>query len=189
MAKALDVQAPSKFSVDGDPTSLAPRWKKWRDGFNLYLRAVVITDTNQKKALLLHCGGEGLQEVLNTLPEPEPADNANSYNDVVVALNAYFLPKQNKRYERHVFRGCSQTENDTISQYVTRLRMLAKTCDFADTNDELVDLVIEKCTSRKLRKSLLKESDLTVAKLLELAHISETTEHQAKQYVRPTATC
>ena len=41
-----------------------------------------------------------------------------------------------------LFHGCSQTENETISQYVTRLRRLAKTCDFADTNDELVDQVI-----------------------------------------------
>ena len=67
MAKAIDVLAPSKFLADGDPTSLSSRWKKWRDGFDLYLTATAITDADQKKALLLHCGGDTLQEIFATL--------------------------------------------------------------------------------------------------------------------------
>ena len=97
MAKAIDISAPSNFSADGDPTSLAPRWKKWRDGFDLYLCAGAITDSNQKKALLLHCGGESLQEIFATLPDPPVVENADKYKEAIDSLNAYFLPKENIR--------------------------------------------------------------------------------------------
>ena len=63
MAKTIDVTAPPKFDVDGNPTGLSTRWKQWRDGFDLYLTASAVTDVNQKRALLLHCGGDRLQQI------------------------------------------------------------------------------------------------------------------------------
>ena len=72
--------------------------------------------------------------------------------------------KQNKRYERyerHIFRQCSQEDEETVTQYATRLSTLSKTCEFHDNKDEIVDQIIEKCKSKKLRKRLLKEHELT----------------------------
>ena len=46
----------------------------------------------------------------------------------------------------------------------------------------MVDQIIEKCCSNKLRKRLLRENDLKLAKLLELAQIIEATDKQAQQY-------
>lgn len=60
--------------------------------------------------------------------------------------------------------------------------MLAKTCEFHDTSDEIVDQVIEKCCSKKLRKRLLREPNIDLDKMLEIAQISETTDRQVKQY-------
>lgn len=164
MAKFIDITAPKPFNVHGDTTSLGTRWQKWRQGFDLYLVAAGITNAIQKKALLLHCGGEDLRELFSTLPDPINAED-DDYIKVCTALNSYFLPKKNKRYERHVFKMSAQKETETVSQYITRLRSLAKTCEFVDNDDEIVDQVIEKCTSRKLRKRLLKEPDLDLAKL------------------------
>ena len=59
---------------------------------------------------------------------------------------------------------------------------LSKTCEFHDNKDEIVDQIIEKCKSKKLRKRLLKEHELTLDKLLEIAMIMETTDRQSGQY-------
>ena len=69
-----------------------------------------------------------------------------------------------------------------MSQYVTRLRTLAKTCEFHNVEDEIIDQVIEKCNPNKLRKNLLRQTDLTLTKLLETAQLNETVSHQSKQY-------
>ena len=183
MARFVDINCPSTFDTHGEPTSLGTRWKKWRQGFDLYLVAAGITDVAQKKALLLHCGGEDLRELFDTLPDPAGLpEGTDAYVKACTALDTYFLPRKNKRYERHVFRICVQKDNESIAQYVTRLRSLAKTCEFHNTDDEIVDQIIEKCNSRKLRKRLLKEHELTLAKLCEIAAIIEAADHQAEQY-------
>ena len=112
MAKFVDISCPTIFNTHGETTSLGTRWKKWLQGFNLYLIAAGITDANQKKALLLHCGGEDLRELFDTLPEPTADVATSDYEKACLSLNNYFLPKRNKRYERHVFRTCAQKDNE-----------------------------------------------------------------------------
>ena len=198
MAATHHITPPATFDAVGDPSSMGQRWKKYRDGFVLYFKAAGITDPEQKKSLLLHCGGESLQDVFSTLPDPpapvanddDGANNnaaPNAYDSAIAKLDIYFLPMKNKRYERHVFRSRVQKEGETISQYVTQLRTLSETCEFGNKDDEIVDQVIEKCRSRRLRKSLLKIEDLDITKLLKTAHVSETSEHQAKQYEKDKA--
>jgi len=185
MARAIDITCPPIFNTHGDPTSLGTNWKKWLSGFDLYLIAAGVTTDNQQKALLLHCGGEDLRELYQTLPplaDGAVGEDATEYLKVCTSLNTYFIPRQNKRYERHIFRSCAQEKNEPTSQYITRLRKLAKTCQFHDSNDEIVDQVIEKCSSSKLRKRLLKEQDLTLDKLLEIALIIESADRQADHY-------
>ncbi|XP_057299437.1 uncharacterized protein K02A2.6-like [Hydractinia symbiolongicarpus] len=89
MARAVDISCPPHFDTNGDVTSLGTRWKRWRNGFDLYLVAAGITDNTQKKALLLHCAGEDLRELFDTLPEPEAADGQNDYVKACTALDTY----------------------------------------------------------------------------------------------------
>ena len=49
-------------------------------------------------------------------------------------------------------------------------------------DDAIIDQVVEKCYSSKLRKTLLKTTDLTLEKLLETAQISETVSRQSQNY-------
>ena len=56
----LQVNGVPKFTLVGDPNELCERWKRWKRGFELYIRAQAIKDEDQKVALLLHCGGMDL---------------------------------------------------------------------------------------------------------------------------------
>ena len=84
---SLDVPAPKPFLVSTDPPTAGNRWKKWIEGFQIYLVAANITKGARKKALLLHIGGEEIREIFDplTVADDTPAS-------AIKALNKYFLP-------------------------------------------------------------------------------------------------
>ncbi|CAC5388121.1 unnamed protein product [Mytilus coruscus] len=107
----------------------------------------------------------------------------DSFEDAVVKFDQYFLPKKNQPVERHVFRKCKQNENESIDSYVTRLKNLAKTCDFGTMlNDAIRDQVIDMCYSTKLRRRLLREKDLTLEKVQDIARASEAADQHSAQF-------
>ena len=60
----------------------------------------------------------------------------------------------------------TQGAEETMDAYVTRLRTLAKTCQFGTSLDEMIrDQIIEKCASNARRRPLLRERELTLDKL------------------------
>ena len=65
---------------------------------------------------------------------------------------------------------------------MTCLRTLAKTCEFQDTNEELVDQIIEKRHSSKLRKRLLREPDLSYDEVMNIVQAMEAADRHARQY-------
>lgn len=179
MAQALQISCPASFNAKSGPTSLGSRWTKWVSGFNTYLLAAGVANDEQKRALLLHCAGESVQEIFDALP-----NTGGTYEEALNALDTYFKPRQNKHFERHKFRSCAQQGGETIDLYVTRLRTLAKICQFHDTQEEIVDQVIEKCFSSRLRKRLLREPDLNLDKVLSIAQSMEVADRHASQYER-----
>ena len=148
----LDVPAPKEFSVSTDPSTVAQRWKRWIAAFQFYLIAIGITSEERKRALLLHVAGTETQDIFATLTTTEDTCKA-----AIEALNTYFSPKINVRYERFLFRQCTHEQNESVDTFVTKLRKLAVTCEFTDINDVIIDQVIEKCNSHELRKKLLQE--------------------------------
>ena len=152
MARSIDVSCPPVFNTHREPAGLGIRWQKWKKGFlNLPDCAPGITNINgQKRALLLHCAGDKVQEIFETLEVDGPDGDIGTYQAAGAALSAYFCPKTNKHFERHIFRSCTQDSGETIHKYVTRLRTLVETCQFHDTSEEIVDQIIEKCASNKL---------------------------------------
>ena len=112
-----------------------------------------------------------LQEIFAALPGSDAGDG---YDGTCILLSNYFLPKRNKRHERHIFHTSTHVLLKQFHNMLPGLRNLAKT--FADAPDTIVDQIIEKCTSSKLRKRLLREKDLTLDKTLEIAQLMESTD-------------
>ena len=50
--KLTHLAPPPAFDAESDKSSLAQRWKDWRERFDMYLLAANITDAKQKCALL-----------------------------------------------------------------------------------------------------------------------------------------
>lgn len=173
------------FDCIGDIASLGNRWKRWLRAFHLYVAGRGVTDNAQKQALLLHCAGMDVQDVFYTLPEGE---GENVFDKCLSSLNTHFSPQVNVPYERHSFRNMCQTNNESIDQYITRLRQKAESCSFDNVDEQIRDQVIEKCNSHALRRKLLEKGrNLTLQKLCEIARSMEMSEIQAKEIEGATA--
>ena len=96
-------------------------------------------------------------------------------------LSAYFEPKKNISYERHVFHKSKQSADETIDNYVVRLSKLAISFEFTDKNEMIRDQVVNSCCSTKLRKRLLEEETLMLDKVKTIARTCELSETHAKR--------
>ena len=171
---ALNLPAVAPFSV-GEKSTLSSRWKKWVHGFEYYLVASAVADKKQQRALLLHLAGPDVQEIFETL-----SDTGDDYKTALDKLNVYFEPQKNISFERHTFRQASQQQQEPITDYVTRLKTLAATCEFPNKEEMIRDQVVDKCYSAKLRRRLLQEPSLTLDKVISIGRALEVACEQAR---------
>ena len=171
-----------QFDPYSDPPSVSIRWERWRRRFEDAMTGFNITSTKRQRALLLHYGGEDLQDVFDTL------DNTGTENEIKPALEAltkYFTPNKNTVYETIIFREAVQEDHETVDQFCTRLRKMAKKCDFADPEKEIQIQILSKCRSTYLRKRAL-EKERSLSNLIELARTIELSESRAQRIATGT---
>ena len=169
------------FSLSEGNLNLGPRWAKWLSRFNRLMVAMEIADPPRKQALLLHYAGPEIDEIYDTLSiEAAAADGSpiDTYESTANALTRYFTPKTNAAFEIYNFRQAKQEATETIDAFVTRLRKLAKTCNFSNTDGEVTNQIIFACHSQSLRRRALRD-DLSLDKLVAAARALELSETQA----------
>ena len=174
MATTLDLKPPPPFDAEGDSSSLAQRWKEWRERFDMYTVAANIKDDAQKRAVLLYVAGPSVHKIFKTLQ-----DTGTDFKTALEKLNEYFQPQKNIIYERYVFKQTHPTPGESADSYITRLRTLAQTCEFGNAENEIRDQFVMTCSSHTFRTKLLREKDLTLGKLIGMARAKELAEKQA----------
>ena len=174
---ALPQFAAFELSLDGN---IGPRWTKWLSRFDRLMVAMNISDFVRKQALLLHYAGPEIDEIYDTLPVDDSADESeiNVYQTTANALTKYFTPKTNTAFKIYNFRQATQGSTETIDTFVTRLRKLAKSCNFADTDREVNNQIVFACHPQSLRRQALRD-DLPLDKLIAAARALELSEVQA----------
>ncbi|KAI8514804.1 hypothetical protein Bbelb_073950 [Branchiostoma belcheri] len=102
-----------------------------------------------------------------------------TYDDVKNTLSEHFEPQKNLVYDTYTFRSTKQESHETVDQYCTRLRGLAKTCEFHNADREILMHVILTCNNSKLRRRALQNKDIELDGLLKLARSLEIADKQA----------
>ena len=171
------------LDIKSDTSSLSTRWVKWLKSLNFYLLATNITNAERKKAMLLYLAGSDTQELYDTLTAYDDETKMNVYEVLVSRLNAYFSPKRNNTYERHIFRQISQKEGESLDLFCTRLKTQAQYWNFRDQlEDNIKDQVVDKCLNNSLRVKILEKGDeFSLEDLLKLARSMELSEKQARE--------
>ena len=174
MAISLPNFPPFEVHLDGNA---GPRWKKWLGRFERLTIGMGISDDTQKRALLLHYGGPEVDEIFDTLQD---VGGDKDYKKAVEKLTAHFSPQVNVTYEVYNFRQAKQKDGENLDCFHTRLRSLAKTCDFTNPDKEIKEQIILNCKSNSLRRKALRE-DLDLAGLMKAGRALELSEIQAKE--------
>ena len=165
-------------------TTIALRWEKWINRFDIFLVARNINNGERKKAMLLHSAGEEVYDVYDSLQIPAES----TYDQFKTLLSEYFAPKRNMQYERYVFRNESQSASQAIDSYYTKLKGLAKHCEFADIDGEIFSQIIQRCSDNHVREKGLSEPNLSLQNLLLYARSRESVRHHSNMMTAPTVT-
>ena len=177
------------------------RWRKYIARYENMMRGFAITEPDQLIALLLHFGGEDLYDIYDNIPaaDKQPLAAVAAHDEVpaqaaidvfrrgVDALTRHFTPRQNTEYQKYEFRHLKQNPGETLEKFVSRLRALAATCEFAEPDSEIKSQVISGCQSQKLRRKGLSEPTWDLTRLIDCGRAIETSDMQAKDIERATA--
>lgn len=147
---ASDIGAVASFDCKSDIGNIGQRWKRWVRSFTFFMDARGDANAQKKKSLLLHCAGEDVQDIFETLTVPaRPSDETpvDVFEQALQMLNQHFAPQVNYTFERHIFRKIEQKENETVDQYVIRLKQQASMCNFMNADEEILTQIIDKCRS------------------------------------------
>ncbi|KAG7156013.1 Transposon Tf2-9 polyprotein-like 4 [Homarus americanus] len=180
MATAIPTLQPLEL----EETDQTQAWTDWIEHAEDAFIAFNITEDAKRLELIRLYGGKKLKEIMKTLRPAIPTDKKEpTYKTMRIALDEYFGDKTNELFERHKFRMLAQEVGKSTHNYVTCLRTQGAKCNFDNYNldQPIIDQLTEKCTSHKMRRAYLKETDITVQKTLQIAYTYESTEAQACQ--------
>ena len=151
------------FDPVGQVTSLSQRWDTWMQHFGVYIRASGVTDDAQKRALLLHLAGPAVQEIFTTLAD---TGTDKEYDKACAALLKHFSVSKNVTKERQSFWTAHADPGETVNNFITRLHVLANTCDFGDAKPERIcEKVLLTINDTRLKRTLESQDKLTLTGL------------------------
>ncbi|KAG1679355.1 Pleckstrin y domain-containing family M member 3 [Nymphon striatum] len=163
------------FDYDADKSNAGPRWDKYIQRLEILFEAMNIEADKRKRALLLHYAGERTLDIYDV----EKGNTTPTYDSTKSVLTNYFAPKRNVQMAIYNFRSCIQNTNQTLDDYVTTLRQLARTCDFHDSDQEILSQIIQHGTSARLRRRVLRETEITLSDALKTGRALELADKEA----------
>lgn len=135
---------------------------------------------DKKVPIFLHAIGATVYSTLRDLLAPANPVTV-SFADISATLKSHYEPKSLVIVERFHFHKREQAAGETIAEYIAELRRLAAKCAFAGHLDEaLRDRFVCGLKSEATQKRLLTESDLTLAKAVEVAQNMEAAHNNAQ---------
>uniref|UniRef100_A0A8C6LCJ1 ribonuclease H n=1 Tax=Nothobranchius furzeri TaxID=105023 RepID=A0A8C6LCJ1_NOTFU len=159
-------------------------WRSFKQRFMLYLQAVGLDSKPdvRKIALLLTVAGPRAVEVFNTFVFEDEEDQ-HKFDVVLQRFDDHCSPKKNETFERYVFRARLQQQDESFDVFLTDLKLKARTCNFGILQDSLIrDQVVFGIHDTKVREKLLRETDLTLIKAVDICHACEIARHHVKAF-------
>ena len=101
---------------------------------------------------------------------------------IIEKFDEFTIGEFNETYERYIFNGRNQGQDESIDAFITALRSLANTCGFCDclADSLLRDRTVLGINNHALRKRLLQERNLDLKKCIDLCRSSEAASSQIK---------
>ena len=180
----VNLRTPSELSVtDLDIVS----FDLYMEGYNnfrtiskVYQSSTVKIDDKTEISMFLHIAG---LEILNLV---SALKHDGTFKGVIESIRQYLKPITNVTVERHNFFSMTQSETETVQQYMVRLKKQIQMCNFTDTevdtieNQLLRDQFIRGVSSNHIRQKLLQETSLQLLKCEQIANSVVSAETDTK---------
>ena len=171
---------------------LSTAWKDFHADLNIYYLASgqnSVSDERKIALLLYQMGRQYTRVFENELTFPTTDDKKN-YAYVCNQFKAYFEPKKLTRSYVSKFQRRLQKGNESVSDYITALRDLAKMCDFGEKEDDLLCVQIGNGVKDDSLKKKLWDESLSLKQMIEKCQTHEIREEMfapsSSQYHTPT---
>ena len=130
---------------------------------------------------LLHMVEEDALEVYNTFEFAAAADKMK-VKPICDKFQEYCNPRKNVTFVRYKFFTHTQGSKG-IELYITELKTLSQTCEFGTLCDSLIrDRIVCGISSTHLRERLLRETDLSLPKAIDICRATEVSKSQAQHF-------
>ncbi len=112
----------------------------------------------------------------------ESEEHKNDVKTILQKFDEKIIGHYNETYERYVFNQRSQTQGESIDEYVCALTTMAKRCSFCDClEDNLIrDRIVIGIHDNETRKSLLQKASLTLEECINICKTMEAVTKQLK---------
>ena len=185
------IMAPQMETFKPPPTvsfttdNMAEQWRRWEPQFRFYFAAAELSKKTAKTqvAILLHCAGPEAHDIYTKFVFANTDDDKDSnWERVLNKFRDYCEPRKKLVFERYTFWQRDQREGEPIVQWVNYLRIRLPSCEYEDQNkSNLRDRIVFGVADIRVKERLLRESDLNLAKALDICHAAEAIKgHQTK---------
>ena len=179
------------FSIHADPNTTSIRLTKWIDKLENLFVALDIDSDKKWKATLLHYAGNEVFDIYQSFTDQQKGIGTTTITEDDSRIhNEYETTKKSLRNHKRIFkfRRALQNLDENLDDYHARLRTLASTCDFENTDREILAQIIQGCLSSKLIRKVLRENSslkqvLDQARAIDLAHVRATETKQKEIHV------
>lgn len=157
-------------------------WGTWRQEFDLYATATYPSQQPKEvqAATFLMVIGEDARRTCNTFVFNEGEDKS----DIEVLkrkFEAFYKPSLNLAYHEFRFGSRDQKEGESFNEWLTELRILAKSCEFAEMEERMLrSRIILGLKDKKLQEKLISENP-SFAKTVEICRAREQGKEQCEQ--------
>ena len=167
---------------------LMSNWSFFRDQWEDYEIATGLNDKDKtvRVATLRSVMGRECLQILKNLDITE--DDRKDPKKCIDALENYFKPTRNEIYERYIFYSSDQGPNETIDQWVTRLRQLTKSCNFENMTDSLLrDRIVLGTKDKAARARMFRDKAVDLHGAIDQLRASEIAAHQIRTIEQETS--
>ena len=155
----------------------------WMEAFTDYIKVTQEgADNEMKISLFLSIGGMELRRVVKGLQVDD-----KKFDSMVTAVRKYFRPVKNVVLERHKFYSIVRREEESLGDFLVRLKSQASSCDFGDSQVDTVfnqmvrDQFIRGVNDTKIAESLLATGMITLKEAIEKADCVKQAVEDSKE--------
>lgn len=158
------------------------KWTIYYQKFMFYCETRNIVDDAMRKAELVALSSDTMFEFMESVCRRNLSDENLSFTGICTAIEGHLSPKPNEIAASAAFYQRNQLPQESVTEYVTEIRKLAKPANFGEFHDRAVrDRLVVGLANSEVRALLLRTEELTLEKAIETARSIEMSQRQSHE--------